>query len=281
MSVNIKPRHIVEALIFERAPDVIHSVFWPVIRPILYGLLGYRQAVDMADAIAGLSGPKAMDYVDDLLDLKLEISHLERVPEKGRCVIICNHPTGIADGVAVYRALKQRRPDLIFFANADALRVCAGLAQSLIPVEWVEAKRTRQKARDTLLAAKAAFESERCIVLFPAGRLARCGADGVLRDPPWAPTAISLAQKYQAPIIPLHISGPNSFWFHSFDKVSTQLRDITLFLELLNKARKRFELRFGPVVSGARLERDDANEALKTFIERDLATDKESLFEPC
>jgi putative hemolysin len=72
--------------------------------------------------------------------------------------------------VAVYQALRPVRPDLFFFANADALRVSPRLGEVLAPVEWVEAKRTREKTRDTLIRARAAFEAERAVVIFPAGR---------------------------------------------------------------------------------------------------------------
>jgi putative hemolysin len=115
--------------------------------------------------------------------------------------------------------------------------------------------------------------------MFPAGRLARRGPDGVLTDPPWASTAISLAQKYEAPIIPVHVAGPNSFWFHAFDRISVELRDITLFHEFLNKAGQRFDLRFGPVVSGSALQIPTAalNDALKAYIERDLAQSPDAL----
>ena len=128
------------------------------------------------------------------------------------------------------------------------------------------------------IAAKDAFEAERCVVLFPAGRLARRGPDGALIDPPWATTAVSLAQKYQAPIIPAHLAGPDSFWFHLFDRFSVELRDITLFHEFLNKAGKRFDLRFGPLITGRDLQTPtpQLNEVLTAFIEHDLATAPEA-----
>jgi putative hemolysin len=278
--------HIVDELIYERAPHLVGSPVWPVVRPVLYGILGYGKAVRMADAICHLSGPEAMSYVGQLLALDVQTRGLERVPEAGRCVVVCNHPTGIADGVAVYDALLQRRSDAIFFANADALRVCRRFEESLIPVEWVESKRTREKTRATLSAAKGAFEAERCVVMFPAGRLARRNRKSQLIDPPWAPTAVSLAQKYHAPIIPIHVAGPESFWFHTFDLVSRELRDITLFHELLNKAGKRFDLTVGPAIDPnapefSALETNALCEALKSYVELDLEGHPDQPFSLC
>jgi putative hemolysin len=271
--VKTKPTpHICEVLIAERAPRLTRSVFWPAVRPLLYRLLGFRHAVRMADAILPLSGQEALKYVSNLLDLRVSTLNLERIPASGRCLIVANHPTGIADGIAVFDAVRKRRDDAIFFANADAIRVAPRLGEAIIPVEWVQEKRTREKTRATLQAAKEAFEAERCIVMFPAGRLARVGKDGSLTDPEWAQTAASLARKYDAPVIPIHVAGPTSKLFHLFDRVSQELRDITLFHELLNKKRGVFQLKVGKPVAASRLDIDagKATYALKAFTERVL-----------
>ena len=272
--------HICDVLIAERAPRLTASPFWPLVRPFLYKALNYRQAVRMADAVQPLSGAEALDYMSDLLDLKVSVLNGDRIPTSGRCIVVANHPTGIADGIAVFDAIKARRPDAIFFANADAVRVSPRLGEAIIPVEWVHDKRTREKTRATLQAAKEAFEAERCVVMFPAGRLARIGKDGSVTDPEWAPTAASLARKYEAPVVPIHLSGPYSRLFHWFDRFSQELRDITLFHELLNKKRKPFALKVGKPIPPSRLDIDAAKAtyALKAFTERVLPSQPDADF---
>lgn len=272
--------HIVDVLIAERAPRLTGSAAWPLVRPALYGLLDYAKARRMADAIGPMGGRQALDYVSDLLELTVRTAHLDRLPASGRCLVVCNHPTGIADGLAVHDALRTVRDDLIYFANADALRVSPRLSETIIPVEWVTAKRTREKTRATLQAAKEAFEAERCVVMFPAGRLARVGPDGLLTDPEWAATAASLARKYEAPVIPVHVAGPTSRLFHLFDKMSQELRDITLFHELLNKRGRAFDLIVGRPIPPLTLDIDAqaATLKLKTFVERTLAADPDATF---
>lgn len=274
------PDHIVDVLIAERAPRLTGSFLWPVVRPGLYGLLGYGKARRMADAIGPLSGQAALDHVSNLLDLKVSSLNLDRLPAAGRCIVVANHPTGIADGIAVYDAIRKRRADAIYFANADAIRVSPRLDEVVIPVEWVVDKRTRAKTRATLDAAKAAFEADRCVVLFPAGRLARVGKDGQLTDPEWAATAASLARKYDAPIVPIHVTGPTSTLFHLFDRFSQELRDVTLFHELLNKRKKPFRLSVGKPIPPTRLDIDAtrATYALKAFTERVLPSQPDADF---
>lgn len=270
--------HIIDTLIAERAPRLTGSSAWPLLKPALYRLLDYRKARTMAETIETMGGQAALDHVSALLSLKVAVRGLDHLPAKGRVVIVANHPTGIGDGVAVYDALKAHRPDIVFYANADAHRVCPRFDDVLIPVEWVEEKRSRERMRLTLSMTREAMEAERALMIFPAGRLAVVDAEGRLSDPPWMASAVSIARKYGAPIAPIHLEGPWSTLFHLFGRLSLELRDITLFHELLNKSGRRFSLTIGPPVDPERLPRDveQATEVLKRYVERQLPNDPTS-----
>jgi putative hemolysin len=280
LSRTLRRAHIIDVLIEERAPKLSATPVWPLLRPPLYRVLDYGKAVRMADAIAPLPGKAALDLVSGELQLKVGATGLEHIPASGRVIAICNHPTGIADGIAVYDALKALRPDLCFYANSDAHRVCPRFTDILIPVEWVEAKRTRERTRETLLLTREALEAERMLVIFPAGRLARRAPDGALIDPPWQTSAVSLARRYDAPVIPIHLTGPWSGLFHFFNRFSTELRDMTLFHEFLNKQGRAFTLTVGPPVPPQALDGDpaEATQRLKTYVERSLAAGPDRAF---
>jgi putative hemolysin len=235
----------------------------------------------MADAIAPMSGQEALAYVSDLLHLKLDIVGLEHLPRQGRCVLVANHPTGIADGLAVRDLIWRVRQDDIFFANADALRVCPGFSETLIPVEWVHDKRSLEKTKRTLRAANAAFAAERAVVIFPAGRLAR-RINGVVQDPEWESSAVGLARKHNAPVIPLHIDGPYPIFFHTFSRFSKELSDITLFHELLNKAGQTYRIVVGRPIAPDFLSGGDAQASnrLKVFCEKKLGANPNVEFAP-
>ena len=124
------------------------------------------------------------------------------------------------------------------------------------------------------------MEAEGALVIFPAGRLARRGKDGVIADPAWAPSALSVARKYDATVVPLHLAGPRSDLFHFFDGVSGELRDITLFHELLNKRGKAFQLIVGPPIPPRSLPADpvEATAAMKTYVEQVMPRDPDRPF---
>ncbi len=241
--------HIVEELIDERVPHLRkHKRLWRLLRPGLYKLLGYNQAVAMADAIRALNGRSAFAHVSARLDTRPTHSGLEHIPKSGPLIIMANHPTGLADGVFVFDALKTIRPDHIFMANADALRVIPEARDIIIPVEWVFAKRTPAKSRQTLKDLRRALAGGRAVIIFPSGVLAKLTRHG-LQDPEWNPTAVSIAHKTGTPIIPLHIKARNSGIYYLLSVLNRELRDITLFHELLNKKHSKPALIFGPPIN--------------------------------
>jgi len=131
-----------------------------------------------------------------------------------------------------------------------------------------------------VLLTRQALEAGRCLVIFPAGRLARRRPDGRLADLPWAASAISLARRYAAPVVPIHVAGPWSGLFHFFNRFSSELRDVTLFHELLNKQGRPFALTVGRPIAPEALEGEpvEAVRRLKVFVEDGLPADPDRTF---
>lgn len=273
--VHDRDTHIVDQLIEERALRLRASAIWPVVRALIYPLLGYDKAVRVADALAGRSGAGAMDWSQAFLDMTVRAEGITQVPETGACVITANHPGGIADGIAVWSALKARRPDLVFFANRDAIRVCQGLSDIVIPVEWREGERSRDKTRETLRQSVQAFRDGRCIVVFPAGRMARWDWRRLrLVEQDWAPTAVSLARKFDAPVISLGLKQRMSFMFYALGQIHEELKHMTVFHELLAKRGARYDMKFAaPVVPVDLPETDAAASAALRAMSETLAAE--------
>lgn len=265
-------RSIVDVLIEERAPSLLgHPMTSRFTRALLFPMLRYRSARRFAEHIRSLPGHEVMDFVDEQLDLNLAIRGLENVPTTGRAVLVANHPTGIADGIAVWSAVKRIRPDLMFLANADALRVAPHLDSLVVPVDWMRARRSHVGSRETLQRTAKALQKGRLVVMFPSGRLARLTWRGV-RDRPWLTTVVNLARRYRAPLVPLNIKARNSAMFYALSQISQELRDITLFNELLNKRGQRYRLTFGAPIDARTLEGDTAvaTLAVREVVERRL-----------
>lgn len=273
--------HIVDVLIEERCPRLRASPAWPVARPLLYSILGYSKARRMADELVQLTGRESFDRLSKQLAFNISADRLDRLPARGRCIVAANHPTGLADGIAVWDLLKQKRDDIVFFANADAIRVNPRFEDVIIPVEWVAEKRSPAKTRETLKRAAAAFAEEKCVVIFPSGRLA-LRKDGRMIEKEWFPTVVGLARKQSAPVIPLNLDARNSALYYLFCDLSNELRDITLFNELLNKRGSQFRMTFGETIPPAALAGDPValTEALKAHVAYALLENPDARFRP-
>lgn len=271
--------HIVDQLIEERGQTLVKHPLWPVIRPALYKVLYYDQAVRMADDVAELSGIECFEYVSRLLELDLTIEGKEHLPKDGAFILVSNHPTGIADGVAVYDMLKDVRPDLMFFANRDAIRVNQRLSEVIIPVEWRTTEKSHAKSRETLVRTSRAFSDQRAIVLFPSGRIAYW-AKGRLNERPWQATGIHMAKRYNVPVIPMHMSARNSKLFYLLSHRTPELRDMTVFHELLNKKGQPFKMTIGKPIDPERMEGDvqDQTVRMQTHCEHVLREDPKAEF---
>jgi putative hemolysin len=238
-----------DPLIAERAPWLSGgAVAARLARPILDRLLGADRTLALATALEPRPGPAAMDTAARLIARRISATGLAHVPASGPALIVANHPTGIADGLVLWRLLARRRPDAFFFANADVLRVLPRLDEVIAPVEWRPEKKTRARTRETLAYARdALLERRRLGVIFPSGRLAK--RRGLrLHERPWMHSAATLARKFDLDVIPVHLSARNSALYYAFDALHPTLRDITLFHETLNKQATPYRVSFGPAI---------------------------------
>ena len=241
-------RPVIDQLIEERAPWMRRA--GPGIgtaRALLHRVLQYERTVRIAEAMQPLPAHGIMDAMAEMIAHHVEVTGIENVPAAGPAMVLCNHPTGIADGIVLYGALARRRPDLFIFANSDAVRVLPQLIDVIAPVEWRVEKRTHRQNRETLTYAQKAVEQGRLAVLFPSGRLAK-RRWWSLHEREWMASGAMMARKFDLPVVPLHITARNSALFYLFDRIHPTLRDITLFHEVLNKARQPYRVRIGAAI---------------------------------
>lgn len=266
-------QHIVDELIEERATNLMqHPRTWALIQQYMYPLFGYQAAIDLVDQVQGMSGYDVFQHLSSLLNMRIEVKGLEHLPASGRAVLMPNHPAGIADGIAVFDAIKAVRQDMAFFANRDAVRCQERLNEIIIPVEWMEERRNHTKSKETVRNMLKAFRDERLIVIFASGRLARPTPLGLI-ERPWLASGVSLAQKYNCPIIPMHIRGHNSALYYLLWFLNTELKDMTLFRELLNKTGQRYTIQLGePIESDITPER--LTPQLRKFVTSNLKRGK-------
>ena len=106
-------------------------------------------------------------------------------------------------------------------------------------------------------------------IIFPSGRLSKLTLFG-LRDRPWEKTPITLAKKYNFPLVPVYVKGRNSWFYYFASFVSKQLRDVSQLNELFNKREAKIKIKIGKPIRVSTLSEnnDTAIKELRDKVER-------------
>ena len=176
-----------------------------------------------------------------------EIEGLENIPKDGKCLLVANHPMGAADAVSLYHQIYKVRKDVFFFANELFVYLLGSFNDVMAPVVWNKEKEIHSATKITLERLKTFFGDERIGIIFPSGRLSKLTPLGVW-DREWEKTPITLAKKYDFPVIPVYITARNSWFFYFASFVNKQLRDVSQLNELLNKKEYSFTIKIGKPV---------------------------------
>ena len=98
--------------------------------------------------------------------------------------------------------------------------------------------------RPQIAAMRAHLEQGGALILFPAGEVSRLRPLGV-RDGRWSSGFIKLANRARAPIVPLHLTGRNSWLFYLTSICYKPLATLLLVREMFAHQGGRIRLRIG------------------------------------
>lgn len=220
----------------------------PLAGPISH-LLAIDRINSAYDEVMALSAEEGSFFKGCLRRLsatyQISIADLDRFPQDGPVVVVCNHPFGALDGLILGAILEDIRPDFRILGNLVLSRITP-VAPWIIEVNpFDHAKGTLGNARG-LRAALAWLKEGKVLGMFPAGEVSRFRfRDQAVRDPLWSHHAVSLARRTGAAIVPFFIQGRNSLVFQSLGAVHPLLRTLMLPRELVNK-----EGHHVPVIAG-------------------------------
>ena len=237
--------HPIDEIIEERCPKLMSNKFlWSVIKPTIFKIFKYQTAKNITDDISNISGFECFNYLTNLLKFNLDIRNIELVPEHGPIILAGNHPTGLTDGIVMFEVMKDRRPDYTLYANIDMIKLSKGFEDIIIPVDWNDDNKNIGKSKEILKRTKETLNEGKCLLVFPSSRLSK-RKGFKLFERPWLNTIVKLSKKYNAPIIPFHMDGHNSLFYYFLDVFNEELKNISLFSELVNKEEFKYTITFG------------------------------------
>ena len=255
--------HPIDEIIEERCPKLMSNKYlWSVIKPTIFKIFKYQTAKKITDDISNISGFECFNYLTNLLKFNLDIRNIELVPEHGPIILAGNHPTGLTDGIVMFEVMKDRRPDYTLYANIDMIKLSKGFEDIIIPVDWNDDNKNIGKSKEILKRTKETLNEGKCLLVFPSSRLSK-RKGFKLFERPWLNTIVKLSKKYNAPIIPFHMDGHNSLFYYFLDIFNEELKNISLFSELVNKEEFKYTITFGRQIDPLDINGDIDKETLR------------------
>lgn len=200
---------------------------------------------------------QSLEAITDELQVSVEVDQksLSNIPASGPTIIICNHPTGIVDGIIMLQAITRIRQDVKFLGNFLLNRVDP-IKPYLIDVNPFEERKGGNLA-GLKLGLKHVTEGG-CLLLFPAGEVSTWQKGWRhISDKKWDTAAVKFIRKSGATVVPCWIEGKNSLMFRLLGKIHPRLRTAMLCREVFNKRGKKFPIIIGSPLSPVRLKELD------------------------
>ncbi|MHB8911619.1 MAG: bifunctional ornithine lipid synthase OlsF [Lysobacter sp.] len=168
-----------------------------------------------------------------------EPAETQRIPRSGRLLIVANHPSGALDALALLDLVGRVRRDVRIVAN-DLLSALDGLDGLILPVRILGGR----PSADSLRAIETALRAEQCVIVFPAGEVARLGLRGVT-DGRWRRGFLRFARATGSPVLPVRIEARNSVWFYGASALFKPVGTALLAREMFARRARRIVLRIG------------------------------------
>lgn len=227
--------------IFEKYPKFLLNFAFYIIGKILY-LKEINEFISKSKDLYDLDYTRA---VFKMLGFKYNYDEkaLEQIPKTGKLVVVANHPLGALDGLSIVEMIKKVRPEAKIVVN-DLLSNLTNLNNLFLPVDLYNTK----SQRENLLKISKMMKNDECVIFFPAGMVSRL-VNGKIRDPKWNKGAITIARKFNSPILPIYISGRNSYFFYIMAKVKDIFATFLLPGEMFRKKNYTLNYKFGKLIA--------------------------------
>ncbi len=180
---------------------------------LLHALEKLIRQSDLNDILASLYPKEGSEFakgVYDYLDLVIETQGLDRIPDKTRYVFASNHPLGGLDGIGLIMILGEKYgDDNVRFIVNDLLLNIYPLKRVFLPVN-----KFGSQARESALVMNEAYQSDKQIVMFPAGLVSRLHSDGTIKDLKWQKSFVVKAIESKRQIVPVYFEALNRHRFY-------------------------------------------------------------------
>jgi len=234
------------------------------LHPILRGRFG-NTLLKMIFSITGMNKINAVydgskqqtgvGFVTDLLDRKGIVRIVENYDvldsfQDQAFITVSNHPFGHIDGIIVISVVAAKRKDFKMMVNWMLNRIDT-MEENFIGVNPYSKDSKMANVKSSVGGVKLCLEHIRAghpMGFFPAGGVSSSHLTHT-KDREWQESVLKLIKKAKTPVIPMYISGTNSWLYRFLGFIDWRVRMVRLFHEVDTKKGKKIYIRFGQPIS--------------------------------
>lgn len=168
-----------------------------------------------------------------------QVNKNAHIPKTGRMIVVANHPMGLIDPFAVAHLIYQYRKDVCILGT-KLLRYIPQFNDRLVVTDNFSQRISKEEYKRLVEI----FESDKCIIIFPAGEVSRLTITGI-KDGKWSSGFMKLAQRYNVPILPLYVQARNSWRFYLTSLLYRSLATFKLPREVFRAYGKHLNIAVG------------------------------------
>ena len=178
-------------------------------------------------------------------------------------IVVSNHPFGHIDGMIFVSVIAGKRSDFKTMVNWILMRIDT-MEENFIGVNPYNKDSKMAGIKSSVGGMKQCLEHIRGghpLGFFPAGGVSSSHLT-YTKDREWQVPVLKLIKKAKVPVVPMFISGTNSWLYRFLGFIDWRLRMVRLFHEVSNKKGKTIYIRFGEPVT---VEEQSQFEDIKAF----------------
>ena len=163
-------------------------------------------------------------------------------------ITVSNHPYGHIDGIMLIGEVAKVRTDFKVMVNW-MLAMIDIMEDHFIGVNpYSSGSLAERSSTSGVKECIQHLKAGHPLGFFPAGAVSKTKINRI-EDREWQSGVIKLIQKAKVPVVPVYISGNNSWFFNFLDIVNWRLRSVRLCHELNTKKGKTIHMTFGEPIS--------------------------------
>lgn len=237
---------LIDMPLLERVSPVFKKWYGPFLAKIAMKIGGLDKVNRVYDSAKYKTGTDIEDTMIDGLGITRKVHNVDVLRQfDGQAFItVSNHPYGHIDGIMLIGEVSKVRPDYKVMVNW-MLALVDIMDDHFIGVNPYSSDKIKQSSLSGVKECIEHIRNNHPLGFFPAGAVSKSIGWNKIEDREWQEGVIKLIQKVKVPVVPVFISGKNSWFFNFLDRIDWRLRTVRLCHELDNKKGKTIHMVFG------------------------------------